>query len=584
MKKSYIVLPLLLFASTYNISQNTLNNPTGIKKLLPSENSDYRSKVCLGMLTSKEAGLPEIYDEFVFDQKDNGKISLAYGRSIVVPPKLVFTIGIKLTSKTTASYINQAQSFDFQAIYSPNGASLVHLSHQETATVTNSFKHSNISTYIKELGYYSNQVYLTLVFPTQGLITSLNFTFGKTTATYERVQVYSGGLSDFQGFVQERYAPCHITKDNAISNRNLNINVQIDSTFDIVSALYTSSFGYDEEDDEYIIPAIHENKITTDRVLGAEESLTLSVKDKTGNTNYLTYIVHYIDSVFPQIRRKSLSENITFEYQLLTADNLISKYIISDNYELTNVSIEGLDFTTAKKKVGTYPFIVKARDSSGNETIFEDEVVVIDRTKPVIDGPTTINLTVTKGMTEEKLLELFTATDEIDDNVQLTVVKNDYSRNASKKGTYDFSLKATDASGNTVDKKVYIKVTDDKEPIFIVNRGTITTYVGQLVDIMETVNSLKLQKLIPDANYIGYTVVDGVDPSKIQLPIGSHYVKILVNTDQGKSEMIDLIINVEDNLEDSIITNQTKNGFFDTIAIFFQKLFNSIADFFENLF
>lgn len=585
MKKTYLVLPLLLLTTTPTLTNSPTYNSETQKKLLPNDSNADRALVCVGMTQAINAGLPEILDEFKFDQKDNGKIKLAYDKSIVVAPNQVFTIGIKLASSSISSFVGKSHTFDVSATYRPNGAPTVYTKHRETVVVQNGFKHTNVNNYIKEIGYTNSQVYLTLSFPTQGLVAALDFSFGNSSIAYDRVQVYGGSISDFKGFLKERYAPCHINLDNKITDKKVNIDVPIDSTYDIVSALYTASFGYDEEDSEFIVPRIHENKIsTTNRVLGEEQALTLSIQDKSGNTNYITYNVRYVDKTLPRIWKKISSEKITLEYQQLSAENLIERFIATDNYQLSSVAIEGLDFTTAKKKMGTYPFTIKALDSSGNESTLTDEVTVIDKTLPEIDGPTTINLTVTKGMSEEGLLGLFTATDEIDGDIELQVTKNDYSKNAHKKGTYDFAILATDKSGNSVNKNVYINVTDDKEPIFIVNRGTVTTYVGQIIDVMETINSLKLQKIIPDANYIGYTVIDGEDPSHKALSAGTHYVKLLVNTDQGKSEIIDLIINVEEKLEESIITNTKKKTFFDNIGNFFKSIFDRISDFLRNLF
>lgn len=585
MKKTYLVLPLLLLTTTPTMTNSPTYNSETLKKLLPNDSNADRALVCVGMTPAINAGLPEILDEFKFDQKDNGKIKLAYDKSIVVAPNQVFTIGIKLASSSISSFVGKSHTFDVSATYRPNGAPTVYTKHRETVVVQNGFKHTNVNNYIKEIGYTNSQVYLTLSFPTQGLVAALDFSFGNSSIAYDRVQIYSGSIIDFKGFLKERYAPCHINLDNKITDKKVNIDVPIDSTYDIVSALYTASYGYDEEDNEFIVPRIHENKIsTTNRELGEEQALTLSIQDKSGNTNYITYNVRYVDKTLPRIWKKTSSEKITLEYQQLSAENLIERFIATDNYQLSSVAIEGLDFATAKKKMGTYPFTIKALDSSGNESTLTDEVTVIDKTLPEIDGPTTINLTVTKGMSEEGLLGLFTATDEIDGDIELQITKNDYSKNSHKKGTYDFTISATDKSGNSVNKNVYINVTDDKEPIFIVNRGTVTTYVGQIIDVMETINSLKLQKIIPDANYIGYTVIDGEDPSHKSLSAGTHYVKLLVNTDQGKSEIIDLIINVEEKLEESIITNTKKKTFFDNIGDFFKSIFDRISDFFRNLF
>ena len=113
----------------------------------------------------------------------------------------------------------------------------------------------------------------------------------------------------------------------------------------------------------------------------------------------------------------------------------------NDNADGTvSVSVSGV----VGSEPGTYTLVYSATDSSGNQSQVSREVVVVarDRTPPVISliGGTTVEIREGEAFEDPGA----TATDDRDDNVDVTVSGNV----GVTPGTYTLTYSATDASGN----------------------------------------------------------------------------------------------------------------------------------------
>lgn len=133
---------------------------------------------------------------------------------------------------------------------------------------------------------------------------------------------------------------------------------------------------------------------------------------------------------------------------------------LTDQIEVTKDELTGNE-----SSVGEYEVTFSVSDLAGNESTFTITVYMQDKTKPVINGPSTLEYSYTSPQSIDTIKALYTVTDNVDEGLTLTVSSDTYTDNADTPGSYRIIFKATDLSQNEVTKTVDITVIDDVAPV-----------------------------------------------------------------------------------------------------------------------
>lgn len=179
-------------------------------------------------------------------------------------------------------------------------------------------------------------------------------------------------------------------------------------------------------------------------------TITMSNEDNTrpaisGQENFVTNV----DDAKP----------VSFFQQYITAidetDGAVPVYVITDNYT-ANIS-----------RLGEHKVIFGAKDSSNNEATLEVYIRVVDITKPVISGNSSVaNI----GYKETWNISNFKTTLTVSDNYDtlthndITVKSDSYTSNKTKLGTYNVVYAVVDNSGNEGTFTKQVKVIDNVKP------------------------------------------------------------------------------------------------------------------------
>jgi len=192
------------------------------------------------------------------------------------------------------------------------------------------------------------------------------------------------------------------------------------------------------------------------------------IEDINNNANFS---IRFVSDLKPDNTRPAISgeENfvtnvddakpLSFFQQYITAvdetDGVVPVYVITDNYT-ANMSV-----------LGTHKVVFGAKDNSDNEATLEVYIRVVDITKPVISGNSSVaNI----GYKETWNISNFKTTLSVSDNYDtlthndITVKTDGYTSNKTKLGTYNVVYAVVDNSGNEGTFTKQVKVIDNVKP------------------------------------------------------------------------------------------------------------------------
>lgn len=258
-----------------------------------------------------------------------------------------------------------------------------------------------------------------------------------------------------------------------------------------------------------------------------EYSFVYTISDISGNENTINQIIKVSDNKGPKMISGEDGGVVSFTKEIgnrvvgapINVDTISLRYpIATDNNETREVNYLGLyginnmgekykiindtfiisDLNKTLKykfdKVGTYYLRFSSSDSSGNISLFDYEVKIIDVITPIISANGLVSDQIIKiGLEEqfsieESIIEKYSiiARDNYDDNVKIY-----YDIEPDANYTYKIVMKASDSSNNVTSFIVYVDIIDNLAPI-----------VGEL-NLPESTNSSSLD----------FTIVGGEDNS-----------------------------------------------------------------------
>lgn len=206
--------------------------------------------------------------------------------------------------------------------------------------------------------------------------------------------------------------------------------------------------------------------------------ITVKATDESGNVTTEAMIVEVIDHIPPAIVKLKDIYITTFEKPVYAG-----YYDIQDNYDpKPHLVID--DSLVNYLKTGVYPIIVKAIDQSSNESVVNDEVIVIDVTPPTIKlktdqidiffGTETINYRL-------YIDDFFDNYDDI--TIEDIIITSDYKKDEF--GLYQAIYQVEDYAHNKTEVILWIRVIDLEPPIIEFEDVMVNQYED--VDLMNGV-------------------------------------------------------------------------------------------------
>ncbi|MGS0971768.1 MAG: hypothetical protein ACVCEJ_00775 [Candidatus Izemoplasmataceae bacterium] len=210
--------------------------------------------------------------------------------------------------------------------------------------------------------------------------------------------------------------------------------------------------------------------------------------------------------------------------------------------DLSNqIMIEQDYYTNHEHEIGSYLVKLSATDSSGNKATFDLTVLVKDEIAPVIDGPSSLNISVNNAPLVDNLIQqYYTINDGYDGLLGYNITNDTYSVNKHMLGTYNVTFRATDGSSNSSTKSISLSVIDDVAPSIEGDSVLISPMSNPL-----TINDILATQTVSD-NYsnlsMADTIVTDLYSSNIH-QIGTYTVTLKAEDSSGNSTT--KIINID---------------------------------------
>lgn len=322
------------------------------------------------------------------------------------------------------------------------------------------------------------------------------------------------------------------------------------------------------------------NEYTNNQTTLGNHNIIFEVSDKAGNKAILTITIMVIDILSPTISGpEKVNSYMSNSLTIQDLKKLLSVEDDCDNLQVNDIEIIKDEYTKNKDKVGEYEVVFSISDLSGNEGSFQILVNVVDDIKPTITGTSSYQ----KGSTDLTLtLEKILSNLEINDNVSsldksnLNIVKDTYSDNFSKVGTWEVIVNVKDQANNTSDDyAIQIQVLDDVAPVFWAN-NSFFVYV-------DTSTPLSFSQLKHIAKNLG--IVDN-NTTDIQIMSndyfgnenveGEYKISVLATYENGKESTTSFTLKVTNNINKLSLTKKAKKS-----LKWYQKIWKTIKKIFS---
>ncbi|MFA7076093.1 MAG: hypothetical protein WC152_05435 [Candidatus Izemoplasmatales bacterium] len=243
-------------------------------------------------------------------------------------------------------------------------------------------------------------------------------------------------------------------------------------TLEDIQKMITASDNYDSNISESIT-LVKENYIENSLFVGNYE-IEFMVSDSSGNIANYTQKITVTDEEGPII---SGIDDISVGYnQILSLKEIQSSLKIIDNYDDSSslyLKLESDDYSKNNSKLGSYTIKFSATDSSGNKTIKDVNVSVVDEIGPVVYlNNSTIQVYSDLILSLPDFAKLLVRTNELNENQEYCIYTryDSYTKSANIPGTYHMYLDFEDNYGKSYSKNFQIKVIDKNYDSMYINK------------------------------------------------------------------------------------------------------------------
>ncbi len=254
--------------------------------------------------------------------------------------------------------------------------------------------------------------------------------------------------------------------------------------------------AYDDIDGDLSdeIVAVDDNYSGNETSVG-EYDVLLEVSDTSGNTSQFLLTVHVVDDVPPTI--DGPEEIIVDVESALALSQIIDEYFtFSDEIDgdILDYDVVSSDYDPTARELGQHHVTIAIEDAAGNQAEKAFTIAVVDNDAPDIKGPGAITLLMSDPYPSLEAIidEHFTITDNHTsvDGIDVIIVTHDIPDDFAVAGDYSFTLRATDASGNTTERTIDVEIYDDVPPVIDGPEVIEVSYTSPLTlhDIIETLS------------------------------------------------------------------------------------------------
>lgn len=281
--------------------------------------------------------------------------------------------------------------------------------------------------------------------------------------------LYEGTYADFSGY--ERYMSYPKTIYEGVYLVNYDEPI-------LESAIKTTIRAVDNFDGTSVKPVkVSDNYSNRTDKIGSF-LIEYEVRDRMDNTSVYKMHVKVVDVKAP-ILTGQLSYTAEAKSVSLTIDQMINNMSVSDNVDTlskSNIQVVSDDFTQNKDNVGEFPVVLRATDTSGNQSEQTVKVIIKDTVAPTVKGPDVLYTYLNDvPKTLEQIRSLYTSYDRFDGDITSGIVIDLNGYKGNMLVVYEIYIKSTDIAGNRTIRTVHLHILDDVAPVFSTIEPVITS-------------------------------------------------------------------------------------------------------------
>ncbi|MFW3458933.1 putative Ig domain-containing protein [Staphylococcus caprae] len=227
--------------------------------------------------------------------------------------------------------------------------------------------------------------------------------------------------------------------------------------------------------------------------------ITVTTTDAEGNATTTNFTIKVVDTTKPTVtsienQTKEINtsiDKITIEATDNSGQAVTNK--VSGLPEGVNFDGETNTISGTPTKVGNYPITVTTTDATGNETITNFTIKVVDTTKPMVtsikDQTKEVNTSIDSikiEATDNSGQPVTNKVSGLPEGVSFDSETNTISGTPTKVGSYPIVVTTTDASGNETETKFTIKVIDTTKPV-------VTSIANQTKEVNTPIDSITIE-------------------------------------------------------------------------------------------
>ena len=269
----------------------------------------------------------------------------------------------------------------------------------------------------------------------------------------------------------------------------------------------------------------------------------IGAKDSAGNESTIYCYANVVDSQKPVINGWEGVYYTNYDSPT-TLENVLTNVSAWDetkgNVPVTVVS----DGYTGKENVLGDHYVVLSATDGYNTTQITINIIVVDATKPVINGPTALTSNMSSPLTEAGIRAMLSGSDNADTSLTIELVSDNFSANTQKAGSYTITYKTVDDSGN--ESEIHTVTITNKDDIKPVINGESSITAGSATKL--NIDEIKAHLSVSDNIDTGLTVnVVDDNYSNNYSQVGSHTITFNSTDNSGNvSETYTLTIVVTD--------------------------------------
>lgn len=290
-------------------------------------------------------------------------------------------------------------------------------------------------------------------------------------------------------------------------------------------------------------------------VLG-QYTITFSVTDSSGNESLVDILVDIVD-VLPPVFGNTTDIDVIYP-NTKTVEQIISQLSASDNYDgdvSNQIQLVSDEYSVNASVIGDYQMQFKVCDGSGNETLKDIVIHVLDQEEPDIQGQSEIVISYNQYYSEPELINALSVIDNYDESIDLIIENNTYKNNSHDIGTYSVLVSATDSSGNRSEKTITINVVDEIPPVIYLDASVIQVYSDTVLALPDFVDLLKRTNELDSKMDYTYSVVYDHYSDHSRVP-GVYHLKLRFENNFGEEIDKEIEVRVLDKDIDGIVFSE----------------------------